>query len=124
MAMTFSDDQKQINADGSTHNAYLFTSISWRVTWLGQDQRLTRTQAITAMTLAEFIQTHEAVRSWLAVDATVSAIPRPLQTDQHAADLLGRKAWILVKTWAGELGLNGISAINMIISERKWEPAP
>lgn len=59
----------------------------WRVSWL-PDRRLTQSQAITAMTIAQYVHAHEL-------------------TAHHPL-------WPHIDGWAAELGLTGPTAVSLI----------
>ena len=65
----------------------------WALTWLPATQRCTRSQAITAMVLAE----------------AATAITVACGTDVHDAHT--HRLWPHVCGWAAELGLNGAAAL-------------
>lgn len=62
---------------------------AWEVTWL-PGRLLTRNQAITAMTIAEFVAVHNTVEGAF-----------------HA----GQKLWLHLGNWASELGITGPRAL-------------
>lgn len=97
-AMTLKIDDDLMSSPDTPHVAVRITITSWLVTWLRRDMRVTRNQAITAMTIAS------------VVGATENTITRK------------DPIWPHVNSWASELGLDGESAISYATEPRKWEP--
>jgi hypothetical protein len=96
--MTISITDDKMTSPDSHHAAVRIGSThSWRVTWLRQDHRLTRNEAITAMTIAS------------VVGASDEKITRQ------------DPIWGHVNSWAHELGLEGEGAIGYAMQPCKWE---
>jgi hypothetical protein len=82
-------------SDTTRHTAALvklpspLTGYSWQVTWL-PGRHLTRDGAITAMTIAEVVASHDLIGD-------------PLHVGHHL--------WVQLDAWAHELGLSGPRAL-------------
>ncbi len=83
MATKITDSE--MTSDHTRHTARAIDG-GWSVTWL-PGHTLTQSQAITAMTIAEVVSTHE----W-AIDST-------------------DRIWLHVDRWAAELGISGPNAV-------------
>jgi hypothetical protein len=95
--MTLKFDDDTITSPDTHHKAVRINARHWKITWLTEDFRLDRNQAISAMTIAA------------VVGATDKKITR--------ADPI----WAHVNSWAAELGLEGASAINWASRPVRWE---
>ena len=86
----------EMTSDTTRHTAELvklpspLTGYSWQVTWL-PGQHLTRDEAITAMTIAEFVITHRSA----------------------LADVLS-PAWSHLAAWADEIGITPERALALV----------
>ena len=87
MALTITD--RVMRSPDTKHTAHRQLTASWTVTWL-PDRALTRDQAITAMTIAEWV-------------GRIPADAGPEAYDE--------KFWLFVDGWAAELGLSGPDAV-------------
>jgi len=92
--MSIRIDAAEMTSDRTRHTAamwpvpdYEAPPTLWRVTWL-PDRYLTRNQAITAMTIAEVVWTHE--------------FETPGSKDP---------IWLHIDGWAAELGITGPHAV-------------
>ena len=99
--MTLQIDDDQMTSPDTVHRAVRISKTAWLVTWLRRDHRLTRNQAITAMTIAE------------TVTATITAASGPLDKKDPV--------WPFLVSWAGELGLGAADAIRMTTNPPLWE---
>jgi hypothetical protein len=87
MGITIKDTY--ITGDRTRHTAYVTETGAWAVSWL-PGRELTRSQATTAMTIAEAVGAHDVLGD-------------PL----HA----GHKLWVHIDQWAAELGITGPHAV-------------
>lgn len=94
------------------------SGISWRVTWLQPDMRLTRNQAMTAMVLADYV-TGDPDRLLVNPQATAAGSV-PVRREPARREPM----WAHVTSWAAELGLDPLGAVAMVLSPRKWDPDP
>ena len=104
--MTLKIDDDQITSPDTRHQAKRVTKTTWLVTWLRDDHRLTRNQAITAMIIAS------------TVDATEHA-----GAFDHQGHPVTRRdpLWLHIISWAAELGLDGAHAILQVRQAPKWK---
>lgn len=103
--MTLKIDDDLITSPDTPHTAVRITKTMWVVTWLRRDHRLTRNQAITAMTIAS------------TAAATRQLTGQPVSKHDPI--------WPHIVTWAGELGLDGPGAVLKVSEPPKWtEPRP
>lgn len=86
MSLRITDAHMTSSVTGHTADRKTGTT-TWSVSWLG-DRQLTRNQATTAMTLAEFV---------------AAGVVSP-----------AHKHWPHMKTWAAELGLTADNAVYLI----------
>ena len=97
--MTLRIDENRMSSPDTHHIAKRISLTSWVVTWLRQDHRLTRNQAITAMTIASVVGASE--------EKITKRDP----------------IWPHVNAWASELGIEGETAVNWTMQPKKWEEA-
>lgn len=107
------DDEAGLMTCDLTEHVAKRAAISWRVTWLHCDTRISRTAAITAMTLAEAVH--------VAMPNAVQLPDMPELSAWEAEQLLGDR-WPHIKNWAGELGLDGAEAVSWVLQPRRWQP--
>jgi hypothetical protein len=81
----------EMTSDATRHRAELLPDGGWRVSWL-PERRLTRDQAVTAMTLAEAVANMQEEGRTTVVDHT-------------------HRLWPHIDGWAAELGLTGPDAV-------------
>lgn len=104
MTLAITDDA--ITSPDTRHRAIRVSKTMWLVTWLRRDHRLTRNQAITAMTIA----------------STVEATEHAGAFDHQGKPVTPRDPiWVHVNSWAHELGLDGQGAILYVRQAPKWE---
>lgn len=113
-------DDYVFTSDETKHSAHALTTISWHVTWLADDIRITRNQAITAMLLAEFIESRDDLAEYNYPH--YAEMSPPFMDGSQVVALLGRETWTRINIWAGELGVDGVAAINSVLGRRRWEP--
>ena len=104
--MTLRIDDDRITSPDTRHEAVRVSKTMWLVTWLRRDHRLTRNQAITAMTIAETIDGAET-RAKFGPDGGPVIRRDPL--------------WLAFVSWAAELGLDGHMAALAARQAPKWE---
>jgi hypothetical protein len=76
-------------SESTRHTAHVTPSGSWAVSWL-PNRVLTQGQAVTAMTIAEVLATHDVLR-----DPVMSS----------------HRLWPFIDNWAQELGMSGPQAV-------------
>jgi hypothetical protein len=94
--MTVQIDDDLMTSPDTPHQAVRISGTAWAVTWLRRDHRLTRNQAITAMTIA----------------SVVGVGGKLTRSDP---------IWRHVNNWADELGLTGDDAIADAMKPKRWE---
>lgn len=113
--MTVKIGDELFTSPDTHHVAVWITKTAWLVTWLRDDHRLTRNQAITAMMIAS------------TVGATAPDLKLPAGLGGNELAIVARIAkdpvFAHLNSWAGELGLDGKQAIAMVLQPRKWDPA-
>jgi hypothetical protein len=104
--VTLQIDENQISSPDTPHTAIRITHSTWLVTWLRKDHRLTRTQAITAMTIA----------------STVGASKGQLVIKGPSAGPVDKSdpIWGHLAAWAAELGLDATVAVLSAAATPKW----
>lgn len=103
--MTLRIEDAEITSPDTAHRAIRITNTMWLVTWLLRDHRVTRNQAITAMTIASTVGATK--------DRQLATIGGPVDKRDPL--------WPFIVSWAGELGLDGTSAVLMVSEPPKWE---
>ena len=105
--MTLKINDDVITSPDTPHTAVRITHTKWVVTWLRKDHRLTRNQAITAMTIASVVGA--SGRSQLVIQG-----PSAGPVDKRDP------IWGHLVSWAGELGLDGAQAVLYAAAAPKW----
>lgn len=96
MTVKIGDDY--FDSPDTQHVAIRINNTQWRITWLREDHRLTRNQAITAMMIA--------------------SVTGATEGDITSKDPI----YGTINSWAHELGLDGPGALLMVARPRRWEP--
>lgn len=94
--MSLQISNSKMSTPDSCHVAVPVNGTSWKVTWLDEDRRLTRNQAITAMTIAETVGYADS-----------------------REDLTPYRR--LLDAWSAELGLAADTVINWAARPPRWE---
>ena len=120
MAFQIDDSAGAMVSDAHPHAATRIprSVISWHVTWLYEDMRLTRNQAITAMVLADTVAAEPG--KFLVNPEATAAGSVPVRREPARNEPL----WAHIAGWAAELGVDALGAVAMVISPRKWDPDP